>query len=61
MVSSSVDDYEWIMDSRCSFHMTPNCLWFQEFTELEEGSKLLGFIYMMELKDCFRNLGLYLA
>lgn len=29
MVSSSVDNCEWILDSGCSFHMTPNCLWFQ--------------------------------
>lgn len=37
MTLSSVDDYEWIMNSRCSFNMTPNHLWFQEFTKLEGG------------------------
>jgi len=28
MVSSSAHNYEWILDFSCSFHMTPNCLWF---------------------------------
>jgi len=37
MLSSSATDYEWIMDSECPFHMTPNCLQFYKFIELEEG------------------------
>jgi len=42
MVSSNIDDCEWIMNSRCSFHMTSNSLCFQEFTKIEGGSSLLG-------------------
>jgi len=42
MVSNNIDDCEWIMDFGFSFYMTPNCLWFQEFTQLEGSSILLG-------------------
>jgi len=48
MVLSSTDDCKWILDSGCSFHMTPNGLWFQKFIELEKGfgkrsCKITGF------------------
>ena len=42
MVGSGKSDGEWIMDSGCSFHMTPNKPWFEKFTELQGGSVLLG-------------------
>ena len=42
MVGSEKSDGEWIMDSGCSFHMTPNKSWFEKFIELQGGSMLLG-------------------
>jgi len=42
MVSSGKYDRECIMDSGCSFHMTPNKPWYEKFTELQGGSVLLG-------------------
>ena len=42
MVSSKSSDHEWILDSSCSFHMTPNRMYFEEFQKLEGGSMLLG-------------------
>jgi len=42
MVGSGKSDAESIMDSGCSFHMTPNKLWFEKFIELQGGSMLLG-------------------
>lgn len=35
-------DSDWILDSGCSFHMTPNRHWFQEFESLDGGKVLLG-------------------
>jgi len=40
MVSSNVDDCYCIMDYSFSFHMTPNHVWFRNFTKLE-GSSIL--------------------
>ena len=42
MVGPVKSNGEWIMDSGCSFHMTPNKPWFEKFTELQGGSVLLG-------------------
>jgi len=42
-MSISIDDCKWIMHFRCSFHMAPNHLWFQEFTKLKEDSFLLRY------------------
>ncbi|KAG8362995.1 hypothetical protein BUALT_BualtUnG0016000 [Buddleja alternifolia] len=41
-VSNNNSENEWILDSGCTFHMTPNRGWFDEFTKLEGGSVLLG-------------------
>lgn len=42
IVSSNINDCEYIMHYRCSFHMLPNHLWFQTFKKLEEGSFIIG-------------------
>ena len=33
---------EWILDSRCSFHMCPIKAWFEDFKEADGGHVLLG-------------------
>lgn len=33
---------EWIIDSICLFHMCPTKLWFESFTNLDEGHVILG-------------------
>lgn len=42
MVSSGIVDSDWILDSGCSFHMTPNKYWFQQLDESDGGRVLLG-------------------
>ena len=42
MVSHENTETEWILDSGCSFHMTPNKSWFEELDEQVGGSVLLG-------------------
>ena len=41
-VSSVNAEKEWILDSGCTFHMTPNKSWFEEFTKKDGGMVLLG-------------------
>lgn len=41
-VSKTEGSSEWILDSGCSFHMTPNRQWFQDFETIKGGKVLLG-------------------
>lgn len=36
------NDRCWMLDSRCSFHMTPNRDWFKSFKEVTRGLVILG-------------------
>uniref|UniRef100_A0A803PJ91 Reverse transcriptase Ty1/copia-type domain-containing protein n=1 Tax=Cannabis sativa TaxID=3483 RepID=A0A803PJ91_CANSA len=47
LVTSKNSDSEWILDSGCSFHMTPNKSWFEEFT-----SDTYGTVYLGDKKSC---------
>ena len=42
MVGSGKFDGEWIMDSSCLLHMTPDKPQFKKFSKLQGGSVLLG-------------------
>ena len=42
IVSKVTPDREWILDSGCTFHMTPNKAWFEEFKQEDGGVVLLG-------------------
>ncbi|KAL5563211.1 hypothetical protein UlMin_032958 [Ulmus minor] len=42
VVSTKHSDRHWIMDSGCSFHMTPNGGWFEDYKEINGGQVLLG-------------------
>lgn len=42
MVSSVNSEKEWILDSGCTFHMTPNKAWFEDLKEEDGGVVLLG-------------------
>ena len=42
IVSSVNSDKEWILESRCTFHMTPNKFSFEDFNQDKEGTVLLG-------------------
>lgn len=42
IVSKQDSGEEWVIDSGCSFHMCPNQSWFQEFTNRDGGTVLLG-------------------
>ena len=42
VVSTKHLDRHWIMDSGCSFHMTPNGGWFEDYKEINGGQVLLG-------------------
>ena len=42
VVTTKHSDRQWIMDSGCSFHMTPNRGWFETFEENIGGDVLLG-------------------
>lgn len=33
---------EWILDSGCTFHMTPNQEWFDTYKKVDIGSVLMG-------------------
>ena len=37
MVSSVNSEKEWILESSCTFHMTPNKAWFEDFKQEEGG------------------------
>ena len=41
-VSDTSSTSDWIMDSGCSFHMTPNRTWFEEFVQEDGVTVLLG-------------------
>ena len=41
-ISSVNSDKEWILDSGCTFHMTPNKSWFEDFNQDEGEMVLLG-------------------
>ena len=42
LVSDFKSEDEWILDSGCSFHMTPNRSWFSTFKKIDGGKVLLG-------------------
>ena len=42
MVSKVNSEKEWILDSGCTFHMTPNKAWFEELKQGDGGVVLLG-------------------
>ena len=43
LVRSAQDTHkEWVLDSGCSFHMSPTYEWFQTFKEIDGGIVLLG-------------------
>ena len=42
MVSEKNPETKWIMDSGCSWHMTPNRSWFEQFSDQADGLVLLG-------------------
>ncbi|KAL6513040.1 E3 ubiquitin-protein ligase upl4 [Orobanche minor] len=42
LISEGQSKNEWILDSGCSFHMTPNRDWFEEFSSARSGKVLLG-------------------
>ena len=42
IVSTKEADKNWIMDSRCSFHMIPNKDWFETFEDVHGGQVILG-------------------
>ena len=44
LVSSSLDHLTdfWILDSTCSYHMTPNKDWFNTYRSINSGSVLMG-------------------
>ena len=41
-ISESSTNNNWILDSGCSFHMTPNKSWFETYEQIDGGSVLLG-------------------
>ena len=42
MVSTNSTEKHWILDSCCSFHMTPNKDWFEDYKQCDGGQVLLG-------------------
>ncbi|RZB80703.1 Retrovirus-related Pol polyprotein from transposon TNT 1-94 [Glycine soja] len=42
MVSEKNPETKWIMNSGCSWHMTPNRSWFEQFSDQADGFVLLG-------------------
>ena len=36
------DEDEWILDSGCTYHMCPNRKWFIDYSEVDEGSVIMG-------------------
>ena len=42
MVSSNTRDKEWILDSGCTFHMSPNKNWFIGLKETKENNLLMA-------------------
>ena len=42
VVSTSETERKWILDSRCSFHMTPNKACFETFKIVNGGQVILG-------------------
>ena len=41
-ISTEKHNEEWILDSGCSFHMTPNMEWFSSYKEIDGGNVLMG-------------------
>ncbi|KHN13665.1 Retrovirus-related Pol polyprotein from transposon TNT 1-94, partial [Glycine soja] len=41
-ISTKKHSEEWILDSGCSFHMTPNLEWFSSYKEIDGGKVLMG-------------------
>ena len=41
-VSSDLVTNKWIVDSGCSFHMSPNKTWFKNFSAKESGTVYMG-------------------
>ena len=50
VVSINDTDKNWIMDSSCSFHMTPNKGWFETLNEFDGGQVMLGNNKCCEIK-----------
>ena len=50
-VSSVNSEKEWILDSGCTFHMTPNKAWFEDFKQEEGGLVFLGNNRPCQVKD----------
>ena len=50
VVSTSESDKSWILDSGCSFHMTPNRDWFESFEQLKGGQFILRNNKCYEIK-----------
>ena len=42
LVASTSHSDNWIKDSGCSFHLTSNSEWFEDYKEIVEGQVLLG-------------------
>lgn len=42
VVTTNNSDKQWILDSGCSFHMTPNRDWFESYEDRDGGQVLLG-------------------
>ena len=41
--SSGLRDHEeWILDSGCTYHMSPNKSWFMDYSEINGGSVMMG-------------------
>ena len=40
--SNARGDEEWILDSGCTYHMSPNRRWFMNYTEIDEGNVVMG-------------------
>ncbi|KAL5538614.1 hypothetical protein UlMin_043099 [Ulmus minor] len=42
LVASTSHSDKWIIDSGCSFHMTSNDKWFEDYKEIDQGQVFLG-------------------
>ena len=50
IVTTTESDKKWVLDSGCSFHMSPNKDWFETFNEVLEEQVLLGNNKCSEIK-----------
>ena len=41
-ISNMDSEKEWIIDSGCLYHMTPNRTWFKDYSQEDSGMVLLG-------------------